>query len=59
MSKEKKAGKATKLSPGARVAAQMRAEANKLSDGQRDASMSFAMRVIYGKGKDAVHAVRH
>jgi hypothetical protein len=37
----------------------MRAEANKLTDEQRDESMSFAMQVIYGKGKTASHAVRH
>jgi hypothetical protein len=47
-----------KVSPGAKVAAAMRSAANKLSDEQRDESMSFAMQVIYGKGKKA-HAVRH
>jgi hypothetical protein len=59
MAKEGKARKAGKMSPGTKIAAQMRAEANKLTDEQRDESMSFAMQVIYGKGKTASHAVRH
>jgi hypothetical protein len=58
MAKEGKAGKAMKVSLGTKIAAQMRAEANKLTDEQRDKSMSFAMQVIYGKGKPASHAVR-
>ncbi len=57
MSKEGKATK-KKISLGTRVAAQMRAKANKLSDEQRDESMSVAMQIIYGKGKAAHHAVR-
>jgi hypothetical protein len=59
MAKQGKVSKASKVSPGAKIAAQMRAEANKLTDEQRDESMSFAMQVIYGKGKTASHAVRH
>ena len=58
MAKEGKV-KVSKVSPGTKVAAQMRAEVNKLTDKQRDESMSFAMQVIYGKGKTASHAVRH
>ena len=49
----------TKVSPGTKVAAAMRSVANKLTDKQRDESMSVAMQVIYGKGKTASHAVRH
>jgi hypothetical protein len=48
-----------KDSPGKKAASQMRAVANKLSDAERDESMSFAMQIIYGKGKVAAHAVRH
>lgn len=55
--KEKK--KQAKVSPGTKVAAEMRSVANKLSDEQRDESMSFAMQIIYGKGKTASHALRH
>lgn len=51
--------KKAKVSPGGKIAAKMRSAANKLSDEQRDESMSFAMQVIYGKGKLASHAVRH
>ncbi len=51
--------KQAKASPGTKVAAEMRSVANKLSDEQRDESMSFAMQVIYGKGKTVSHAVRH
>ncbi len=51
--------KKAKVSPGTKIAAKMRSVANKLSDEQRDESMSFAMQVIYGKGKTASHAVRH
>ena len=51
--------KQAKVSPGTKVAAVMRSVANKLSDEQRDESMSFAMQIIYGKGKSASHAVRH
>jgi hypothetical protein len=40
-----------KVSLGTRAAAQMRAKANKLSEDQRDESMSIAMQVIYGKGR--------
>jgi hypothetical protein len=36
----------------------MRAVANKLTEEQRDESMSFAMQVIYGKRKAVSHAVR-
>ncbi len=57
MSKESNSLK-KKVSLGTRVAAQMRAKA-KLSDEQRDESMSVAMQVIYGKGTAAQHAVRH
>jgi len=49
----------SKVSPGAKIAAEMRSVANKLTDEQRDGAMSFAMQVIYGKGKTASHAVRH
>jgi hypothetical protein len=55
--KEKR--KQAKVSPGTKVATEMRSVANKLSDEQRDESMSFAMQIIYGKGKTASHAVRH
>jgi len=55
----KESKKQAKVSPGTKVAAEMRSVANKLSDGQRDESMSFAMQIIYGKGKTASHAVRH
>ena len=55
----KETKKQAKVSPGTKVAAAMRAVANKLSDEQRDESMSFAMQIIYGKGKTASHAVRH
>ncbi len=48
-----------KVSLGTKLAARMRSKANKLSDEQRDESMSMAMQVIYGKGKVAPHAVRH
>ncbi len=51
--------KQAKVSPGTKVAAEMRSVANKLSDEQRDESMSFAMQIIYGKGKTASHALRH
>jgi len=54
-----RASKESKVSRGTKIAAQMRAEANKLSDEKRDKSMSFAMQVIYGKGKAASLAVRH
>jgi hypothetical protein len=47
-----------KSSSGAKTAAEMRAMANKLTDKERDESMSFAMQVIYGKGKKVAHAVR-
>ena len=40
----------TKVSPGAKIAAEMRTLADSLTDEQRDESMSFAMQVIYGKG---------
>jgi hypothetical protein len=59
MAKEGKASKVSKVSPGTKIAAQMRSVANKLTDEQRDESMSFAMQVIYGKGKTASQAVRH
>jgi hypothetical protein len=49
MAKEGKASKVSKVSPGTKIAAQMRSVANKLTDEQRDESMSFAMQVIYGK----------
>jgi hypothetical protein len=58
MSKEAKSHK-KKISLGTKVAAQMRAKANKLSDEERDESIALAMQVIYGKGKAAPHAVRH
>jgi hypothetical protein len=58
MSKAGKSGR-NKTSLGTTVAQQMRAEANKLTDQQRDESMAAAMQVIYGKGKTASHAVRH
>jgi hypothetical protein len=51
--------KQAKISPGTKVATTMRSVANKLSDEQRDESMSFAMQIIYGKGKSASHAIRH
>jgi hypothetical protein len=50
--------KKSKASPGKKAAAEMRSTANKLSDDERDESMSFAMQIIYGKGKSAAHAVR-
>jgi hypothetical protein len=59
MAKQGKVSKVSKVGLGTKIAAQMRAEANKLTDEQRDESMSFAMQVIYGKGKTASHAVRH
>ena len=58
MAKSSKVHKASKDSAGTKIAAQMREDANKLTDEQRDESMSFAMQVIYGKGKTASHAVR-
>jgi hypothetical protein len=58
MAKPSKATKTAKLTPGTKTAVEMRAVANTLTDEQRDASMSLAMQVIYGKGKKAVHAVR-
>jgi hypothetical protein len=48
-----------KVSPGTKIAAEMRSAANKLTDEQRDESMSLAMQIIYGKGNAASHAVRH
>ena len=48
-----------KVSLGTKAAAQMRAKANKLTDQERDESMSVAMQIIYGKGKAPQHAVRH
>jgi hypothetical protein len=36
-----------KISPGAKTAAKMRETANKLTDAQREAGMSAAMRIIY------------
>jgi hypothetical protein len=56
---KKETKRRAKVSPGAKIAAEMRSVANKLTDEQRDESMSFAMQVIYGKGKAASHAVRH
>jgi hypothetical protein len=47
-----------KASLGTKVAAEMRTKANKLSDNERDESMSVAMQIIYGKGKATQHAVR-
>jgi len=50
----------SKVSPGAKIAAEMRAVANTLTEEQRDESMAFAMQIIDGKGKKAdVHAPRH
>ena len=53
------ATKKHKISPGTKIAQEMRSEANKLTDEQRDNAMSVAMQAIYGKAKKtAVHAVR-
>jgi hypothetical protein len=48
-----------KVSPGTKIAAEMRSAANKLTDDQRDDAMSLAMQIIYGGDKKTgVHAVR-
>jgi len=50
----------TKMRRGEKIAAEMRAAANTLTESQREESLAFAMQVIYGKGKKAgVHATRH
>jgi hypothetical protein len=59
MAKTSKPVRTQKVSAGSKAAAAIRATANKLTDEERHESMSFAMRVIYGKGKKAAHAVRH
>lgn len=55
----KESKRQAKVSPGTKIAAAMRSVANKLSDEQRDESMSYAMQVIYGKGKASHAPVRH
>jgi len=44
--------------PGTVMAAKIRARANKLTDSEREALMSDAMRIIYGTEGDAVRAHR-
>ncbi len=51
--------KKAKFSPGIKIAAEMRCAANKLSKKQREESMSFAVQVLFGKGKTATHAAHH
>ena len=59
VSKPKKAESAeTDPTPGTVMAAKIRARANKLTDGEREALMGDAMRIIYGSEGDAVRAHR-
>jgi len=57
---KKESKRKAKVSPGTKIASEMRSTANKLTDAQRDDAMSLAMQIIYGGDKKAgVHAVRH
>ena len=49
---------AEKKTPGTDMAARIRARANKLSDGEREALTTDAMRIIYGAEGQAVRAHR-
>jgi hypothetical protein len=56
---KKAAAKPTgKKTPGTEMAARIRARANKLTDGEREALMSDAMRIIYGAEPNAARAHR-
>ena len=58
MSKPKKAKSAAAATPGTIMGAKIRARANKLTDDEREALMSEAMRIIYGAQGKAAHAHR-
>ena len=59
VSKPKKAKSATDTAtPGTIMGAKIRARANKLTDDEREALMSEAMRIIYGAQGKAAHAHR-
>jgi len=47
-----------KKTPGTRMAEEVRARANTLSDAERASLMAHAMRAIYGEESSAAHAHR-
>jgi len=60
MSNAKKPGVKTreKKTPGTRMAEEVRARANTLTDAERESRMAYAMRAIYGEKSAATHAHR-